>query len=230
MNAVRIYSVISTFALVTFLSLSPAVFGDAQNSGIKNFKEVQPENYCTSGEGAESRPSGSIFRGGRPDSDGLVYLAKLPVSTVINLETDAALKEARLVSQLDLPLKEIDYPMPSFGVAKLSNGQINHDEIIAAVAELRRSENFPLYIHCTHGLDRTGMIVAFHRVFNECWSPAEAEKEWSDIEGWFSKIFQPEMHQYFHNVTSDPVLSTYYRSRLEMANQVQKGGESAVLR
>jgi len=223
MKAVRTYLATHTFALVTLLSLLPAMaFANAPDGGIKHFQEVKPQSYCTSGEGADSRPSGSIFRGGRPDSDGLTYLAKLPVSTVINLETDAAVTEARLVSELGLPLEEINFPMPGFGVVKLPDGQIDRDEIIAAIAELRRSKNFPLFIHCTHGLDRTGMIVAFHRVFNECWSPTDAEAEWSHIEGWFSKLFQPEMHRYFREVTSDQALSAYYRSRLQQANQFQK--------
>ena len=36
-------------------------------------------------------------------------------------------------------------------------------------------------IHCTHGMDRTGIMVARERVLNEGWSPEDAEFEWHRI-------------------------------------------------
>lgn len=35
----------------------------------------------------------------------------------------------------------------------------------------------PIYIHCMKGMDRTGMIVALHRVYNEGWTSERAQQE-----------------------------------------------------
>ncbi len=39
------------------------------------------------------------------------------------------------------------------------------------------SENRPIYIHCLHGSDRTGMLVAMYRIARENWSADEAYDE-----------------------------------------------------
>jgi tyrosine-protein phosphatase SIW14 len=39
------------------------------------------------------------------------------------------------------------------------------------------SENRPIYIHCLHGSDRTGMLVAMYRIARENWSADEAYEE-----------------------------------------------------
>jgi hypothetical protein len=181
---------------------------------ISNFFEVKPQNYCDANEGAAPRSAGTIFRGARPRSTGLEFLVNLPVITIINLETSAAAKEESLIQQLKLPLNEINHPMPGFGVIKLPDGEYNHDAVIAAVAELRKPKNFPEYIHCEHGQDRTGMIVALHRVFDECWSAADAETEWDRIEGPVAKFVQHKLHSYFKLVTTNPGIRSYYQQKL----------------
>lgn len=39
---------------------------------------------------------------------------------------------------------------------------------------------FPVYLHCLGGIDRTGVIVALHRVESEGWGPSCAYAEWTD--------------------------------------------------
>jgi len=48
------------------------------------------------------------------------------------------------------------------------------DEILNVVADAR---TYPLFVHCQRGVDRTGVIVALHRIFAEHWSPAAAREE-----------------------------------------------------
>ena len=204
------------------------VFASADENPISNFHEISPDNRCASGEGAGTRAAGTLFRGASPKEEGLQYLVAHGVKTILNFQTvDEVSSEQDLVKQLGLTsLSDIAHPMDGgMGVNKLPNGDYDNDSIIAAVADMRRSEHFPEYVHCTYGQDRTGMIVALNRVFNECWSPKDAEHEWNQIEGWFHHIFHIPKHRYFHNVMKDASLHKYYQDQLEIL--VPKNLESA---
>jgi protein tyrosine/serine phosphatase len=50
------------------------------------------------------------------------------------------------------------------------------DGVLAAMA--RGSKNGAVMVHCALGRDRTGMVVAMHRVLNEGWTPQHAYDEW----------------------------------------------------
>ena len=182
-----------------------------------NWHEVVPKNLCPAGQGAGPRGPLTIFRGARPDENGLRFLQSQGIDHVVNLETqDQIADESNLVEQLGLGIKELPHPMnDGMGVNKLTDGQVDDDSIIAAVAEMRKPENLPLYVHCHFGDDRTGMVVAFHRVFNECWTPKDAEGEWNHIEGWWHHLFQLPKHHYFHKVMKNSDLHQYYEDQLQ---------------
>ena len=39
------------------------------------------------------------------------------------------------------------------------------------------SENHPIFVHCRHGADRTGMMSALYRIKHDGWSKQEAIDE-----------------------------------------------------
>lgn len=205
---------IALLALVAAaLHVTGVVASAEEENPIDNFHEIAPANRCGAGEGAGPRQAETLFRGSQPQEQGLQYLAAHGVKTILNLQ--AGSEELDQVKQLDLPLHEIHIPMTNgMGVNQLPNGKPDHDSIIAAVAEMRRPENFPEYVHCHYGDDRTGLVVALHRVFNECWNPDDADREWIRIEGWLHFLFNIPKHTYFHRVVTDPNLRDYYKKRL----------------
>ena len=175
-----------------------------------NWHEVTPQNRCGSGQGAGPRAVKTIFRGVRPNGEGLQFLQSQGIDHVMNLEMDdVSSDEVDLVKQLGLSADELLHPMGN------GLGVDDNDTMIAAVAELRRPENFPIYVHCHYGDDRTGMIIALHRVFDECWAPKDAEKEWSQIEGWVHHLFQEAKHIAFHKIMKNADLHQYYQDQLQ---------------
>lgn len=183
-----------------------------------NWHEVTPDNRCAPGQGADPRAPGTIYRGARPGEEGLDYLQAQGFKSVLNLETaDDMAPEVEMVKSLGLGLIELQHPQSGgMGVNQLPDfGGDDNDSIIAAVAEMRRPENFPLYVHCTYGDDRTGMVVALHRVFDECWAPRDAEHEWNHIEGWWHHFWNFPKHMYFHKVMKNADLRQYWLDQLQ---------------
>jgi protein tyrosine/serine phosphatase len=114
--------------------------------------------------------SDGLYRGARPDAAGLQALADAGVTTVLDLEDDdAAVDNERAVAD-GLGLTFISKPMSGFWAP--DDGEVN--DILALLAD---SSNRPLFVHCQHGQDRTGLLIALDRVFNEGWSPADAHAE-----------------------------------------------------
>ncbi len=123
--------------------------------------------------------SPGIYRGGRLDQAGVGRLAKLGVKTIINLEDD--MKEVALETTWAKAASITQISSPMSGEWTPDDHQV--DTLLAALADPSRR---PVYIHCMKGMDRTGIIVALHRVFNEGWTPraAEHERDAHGFNGW----------------------------------------------
>lgn len=50
-----------------------------------------------------------------------------------------------------------------------------------ALHVLVRPDAEPVYVHCMHGVDRTGMVIAYYRVKAQDWSPERALQEMMDL-------------------------------------------------
>src|SRR5438552_3799783 len=114
--------------------------------------------------------SPGIYRGPRPTAATLQNLKTLGVRTVLDLENDsgAVSKERTAVGALKMAF--ISEPMSGFWTP--NDSEVNQIEAIVADKSRR-----PLFIHCLHGEDRTGLIVALYRVFTEHQKPGDAHKE-----------------------------------------------------
>jgi protein tyrosine/serine phosphatase len=108
------------------------------------------------------RVTPTIYRSAQPTAEGFQALPALGVKTVINLRRrvdDAALAEGTGLTTLHI---------------KITTRHINdnHGEAIVQALRALRDEqhNGPVLVHCTHGADRTGLIIALWRVLYQGWS------------------------------------------------------------
>jgi protein tyrosine/serine phosphatase len=62
-------------------------------------------------------------------------------------------------------------------------------------------KNQPVFIHCEHGKDRTGLIVALYRVFYQGWPKAKAHNEMIALG--HSQFWTSDMDAFFEAVTAD---------------------------
>ncbi|MGZ3694556.1 MAG: fused DSP-PTPase phosphatase/NAD kinase-like protein [Bdellovibrionota bacterium] len=111
-----------------------------------------------------------FYSGGRPEAEGLQEIAKLGVKTIINLENVPEIVEAEMNFAASLSIRSFSQPMSGF----FRPANENVDQILALLAD---KNNYPIFLHCQHGQDRTGLIVGLFRVFQQHWDPATAYQE-----------------------------------------------------
>jgi tyrosine-protein phosphatase SIW14 len=165
-------------ASLSALLLLAAACGSSQGSTASSAADTvqaspdQPPNFYPVITG--------IYRGGHPDAGGLVYLQNLGVTTIIDLEI-ADLIEAT-PGEIDdeingadaLGINDIREPMSAFELALSSSFDDKINEVLGILADPSQK---PVYVHCAHGQDRTGLVIGLERVFNEGWAPSDAWNE-----------------------------------------------------
>lgn len=121
-------------------------------TAVKNLNRVTPQ----------------LYRSAQPDASGMRELEKLGVKTVINLrDLNDDKKEARGTK---LRLHRV----------KMDAWHIEDEDVVRALALLRKKESGPFLIHCHHGADRTGVVCAMFRLVEQRWSREDAIRELKD--------------------------------------------------
>lgn len=129
-----------------------------------------PENDTSNPTANFVQVSDGIYRGARPDDSGMQALAAMQIKTILDLEdeSDAIAHETEKAKEVGIQevfvsMNAADNPAP--------------DDIRMALNTLADPMNRPIFVHCKKGMDRTGAVIALHRVFNEGWSANEAVDE-----------------------------------------------------
>jgi hypothetical protein len=196
----------------------PATAGQKQEPPIL---EVKADNRCG---GAE--PAGKILRGPRlpVEGDNFRFISAQKGFNVLSLELDdeaSAEKTALRAAGFAGQLISTPYAYFDMGIRKVDGGkQYIDDGFVDAVAALAARGRQGMYVHCTHGKDRTGLVIALYRVAFQCWSPAEARAEYLKIQSWH-RFFQPRKHDYFDQVTATPESRLAFKQRVQAAMAVR---------
>lgn len=113
------------------------------------------------------RVTPALYRCAQPDATGFANLAKLGVQSVINLRR--SVDDAPLAAGTGLTLVHI----------KIKTRHIRENQSAQIIAALRAlvAAKPPVVVHCTHGADRTGLIIALWRMLYQGWSREDATAE-----------------------------------------------------
>jgi len=131
--------------------------------------------------------SDTLWRSAQPTAAGFRRLKAEGVKTVVNLRA--------FHSDLD-ELKGIDLrylPIP------VKTWHPEEEAAVRFLREVTNPGNAPLLVHCQHGADRTGVMVALYRVAVQGWSKEKALKEmtegpfgyhkvWVNLPPWFMEL------------------------------------------
>jgi protein tyrosine/serine phosphatase len=109
------------------------------------------------------RLSPGLYRGAQPAPEGFTELEKLGVRTVLSLR--AFHRDPRDVTALAHKSISFKFWHPE-------------DEDVARFLRIATDpKQQPVFVHCQHGADRTGMMCAIWRVAVEGWSKEDAVRE-----------------------------------------------------
>lgn len=132
----------------------PLAITDPGAVGIRRFAEVAP----------------ALFRGSKPDDAGLRYLRSHGVRSVVSLIRGD--EERREVERLGMKYYEIPLHAGIFGSSEPTEEEIGR--FLDLIAD---SANRPVFVHCRHGKDRTGVMTALYRIRVEHWPAEDAIEE-----------------------------------------------------
>jgi protein tyrosine phosphatase (PTP) superfamily phosphohydrolase (DUF442 family) len=112
-----------------------------------------------------ARVSDVLYRGAQPTAEGFRTLKGMGIKTVINLRS----------MHSDRPL------LAGTGLRYLHiRAQAWHpeDEDIAQALRIIRDPTYqPVFVHCQHGADRTGVTIAAYRIVEQGWTSSMASAE-----------------------------------------------------
>lgn len=111
-----------------------------------------------------------LYRGAQPLSGGMNELATLNIKTVINLRGENEGTREEEIEAKAAGLRYFSEPLP--GLSRPKDEQV--EKILAIIND---SQNWPVFVHCYHGEDRTGTIIAVYRITNDGWTSEQAKKE-----------------------------------------------------
>ncbi len=106
----------------------------------------------------------NLFRSDQPSKYGMKELEKIGIKTVLsvrNLRNDKA------------EVKGTNIKLSQY---RINTWTINYKEVVEALKIIKESPK-PVLIHCKHGSDRTGCIVAAYRIAFQNWTKEEAINE-----------------------------------------------------
>lgn len=126
---------------------APVAPSSAAVAGIPNFREVAP----------------GVYRGGHPTAEGWAYLKAKGVRTVVRLHLPSEGSDDEAEA---LGMTLIDASGPPATVKDVF-GAPTPERLKLAVDSLRDESLRPVYVHCLHGQDRTGLIVGLYRVLHD---------------------------------------------------------------
>jgi tyrosine-protein phosphatase SIW14 len=128
-----------------------------------NFKQVNPY----------------VYRGGHPETDNFSCLSDLGIGLIVSLEIDDLIEATPLqIAQEERDAKSANIELLRFPISAFEPGiSERFDELINGAIRAIVLSTRPVYVHCRHGQDRTGLVIGLWRVERQLWMPQEAHDE-----------------------------------------------------
>ncbi len=143
------------FTSIIFISFY-VFLAQAQNGGAIKIESQHFKRFY--------KVSDEIYRSEQPSKKGFYEIDSMGIKSVLNLRRSK--NDSKKAKGLDLDLKKL----------KLKAKEMDKGDLANALNMINTSEK-PVLVHCWHGSDRTGAVVAAYRIVFENWSKEDAIAE-----------------------------------------------------
>jgi protein tyrosine/serine phosphatase len=133
-----------------------------------------------------------IYRSEQPGRGDLNTIKSLGIKEVLNLREFHSDKDD--LTDKDLLLHRV----------KMRTGNISEQQIIESLRIIKNRRG-PILIHCWHGSDRTGVIIAAYRVILKHWSKSDALDEMVNGGYGYHATFYPELIGLVENLNVEKI-------------------------
>ena len=151
------------FFLFNFLLFSQKL------DSIQNGKNIYFENLF--------QVNNVIYRSEQPSKIGIKELEKLGIKSILNLRN---IKNDHWI---------IRHSNLFYFQERINAWTMTENQLIIALSLLKNAEK-PVLIHCVHGSDRTGTVIAAYRILFENWTKEAAIKELLESQYGFHSVFE----------------------------------------
>jgi protein tyrosine phosphatase (PTP) superfamily phosphohydrolase (DUF442 family) len=133
------------------------------------------------------RVSGELYRSDQPSPQGMRNLKNLGLKTIINLRSFHSDRDE--IGDTGLAYEHIT----------MKAWHPEEKEAVRFLKIVTDPQRAPVLVHCQHGADRTGAMIAVYRIAVQGWSKAEAIREmteggfgfhrtWSNLPRWIENL------------------------------------------
>ena len=114
------------------------------------------------------RVSETLYRGAQPTAEGMKQLEAMGIKTVVNLRRHHS--DSEILRGLDMACEDI--PTSAYGMTS--------EAVVKFLRIATDKSRAPVFVHCRHGADRTGVMCAVYRIVVHGWTKAEAIHEMAE--------------------------------------------------
>lgn len=138
--------------------------GDECEFGSRVLLPEVAEVLCVPGVPNLHRVCPQFYRSGQPSRRGFKKMERMGVKSVISLREYHS--DKRRVRGTKISTQRLS----------MAAGRMTYEHIVEVLCMIRMAPK-PLLLHCWHGSDRTGCIVAAYRIVVQGWTLQQAEAE-----------------------------------------------------
>ncbi len=106
-----------------------------------------------------------LYRGAQPTAEGIKELEKLGVKTIVNLRSSHS--DKGVLGKSPIALEPIS----------MNAWHIEEEDLVRFLRIVGDKKRQPVFVHCQHGADRTGVMCAAYRVIVDGWTKQQAIDE-----------------------------------------------------
>jgi protein tyrosine phosphatase (PTP) superfamily phosphohydrolase (DUF442 family) len=164
----KIFTAITLLAagFIFFLALQPNAGTSADD--LADVAHLPAPRVALNGVPNSGKVTTTLFRGAQPTREGFTTLAASGIAIVVDLrfegDRDA---ERRAVTQAGMEYVGMPWSC-----------HFPRDSVTAQFLQfVRANPERKIFVHCEHGVDRTGLMIATYRMAEQGWTPEQARRE-----------------------------------------------------